>query len=51
MKLPLTPPDLNTLLSNVTGRDIANAIQNRSKILDNHYLHWDQIRAAHHPMG
>ncbi|OGT03166.1 MAG: filamentation induced by cAMP protein fic [Gallionellales bacterium RBG_16_57_15] len=51
MKLPLTPPDLNTLLSNVTGRDIANAIQNRSKILDNHYLHWDQIRRRPPPDG
>lgn len=51
MKLPLTPPDLKTLLSNVTGLDIANAIQNRSQVLDNHYLHWDQIRRRPSPDG
>lgn len=51
MKLPLTPPDIKTLLSNVSGIDIANAIQNCSQVLDNHYLHWDQIRHRTPPKG
>ena len=51
MKLPLTPPDIKALLSNLSGIDIANAIQNRSQVLDNHYLHWDQIRHRTPPDG
>lgn len=44
MKLPLTPPDLSILLSKMDGAAIAYVLKSRSKVLDNNYLHWDEIR-------
>lgn len=51
MKLPLAPPNLISLLKNVSGEDLANAYQSRSQVLDNHYWHWDQIRYRTPPNG
>jgi len=51
MKLPLAPPDLASLFNKVSGQDLANAYKSRSQVLDNHYLHWDQIRYRTPPNG
>lgn len=43
MKLPLTPPDLNTLLSKMDGSVLTRVLKSRAQVLDNNYLHWDEI--------
>lgn len=51
MRLPLTPPNFETLLSNLDGPTLAHALQNRAQVHDNNYLHWDQIRRRPLPDG
>ena len=51
MKMPLTPPDLVTLLSKTDGSTLAHAITIHANGLDTKYLHWDQIRRRTPPDG
>lgn len=44
MKIPLAPPDLATLLSKMDNAAISYILNSRSKVLDNNYLHWDEVR-------
>lgn len=51
MKLPVTPPSLKKLMSEVKAESIFHALENRSQVLDNNYLHWDQLIHRPPPEG
>ena len=51
MKLPLTPPDLNIILSQLDGKMLSKVFEESSPTVDGVYLHWDQLRHRTPPEG
>lgn len=51
MRLPLPPPQWDSLLRNATPEVMGKLFSNRSPVVDGKYLHWDKLRHLPPPEG